>query len=152
VIERELDMANMAGQLPPMPEALMRELAESGGEVRITYKAPINRLQRAGKALGILRTVDSLTAAAEITDEALVVFEGKWGEIGREIGEINDVPPSLMNSDEEIAAIIAKKSQQAIAGNLVEAAPQLGRTIKDLAQAQATVKNEPAPIPYVQPA
>ncbi|PWG73548.1 phage head-tail adapter protein, partial [Enterococcus hirae] len=54
MIERELDILNRQGLLPPMPPALQ----EAAGEFEIEYDSPLSRAQRAEEASGFMRTLE----------------------------------------------------------------------------------------------
>jgi len=150
MIERELDILAMAGQLPPMPDELAEALEEGVG-LTVAFRAPINRLQKTDRAVGVLRTVEALAGPAQIDPSAYDVFSGKWGQIGRAIGEALGAPATLMNDDEEMERLAEQRANQQTIGEIVNAAPQLGKTIKDISQAQATAGNVPGTIPMVQP-
>lgn len=143
MIERELDILSAAGQIPPMPEQLM----ESG--IAIEFKAPVNKLQKTDAAVGILRTMETMAipAAADPTIWDAIDMQ----KAIRIIGEANGAPASVLRTPEEMAEISAKREQEASLKALVEAAPKLGKTVSDIAQAQATAANVPQPTPLVQP-
>ncbi len=145
VIERELDILSAAGTLPPMPEALL----EAGGAVAIEFKSPLNRLQRADDAMGILKTIEALTPLAQIDPGVLDIID--IPKSARIIAEASGSPADALRTPEEIEERNAEKKQQADLQQLVQAAPLLGKTARDLSQASATAQNQPAPIPYVQP-
>lgn len=147
MIAREIDILMAAGQLPPMPDALL----DAGGALAVDFKAPVNRLQQTDKAVGHLRTIEALTPAAQIDPTVFDIYKGKWHKVARTIAEANGAPVSDMNSDEEMAELAQKESQQQQFGELVQAAPQIGKTIRDITQAQATASNVPQPIPQVAP-
>ncbi len=124
IIERELDILSAAGQLPEMPE----QLVERGGGFAVEFKAPVNRLQKTDAAIGVLRTLEALAGAAEIDPSAYDVFAGKWAQIGRAIGEANGAPATLMNDEEEMAALAAAREERQQIGDIVaEAVIELQR-------------------------
>lgn len=145
IIERELDILSAAGVLPPMPEALM----EAGGAIAIEFKSPLNRLQRADDAMGILKTLEALTPLAQIDPGVLDIID--IPKSARIIAEASGSPADALRTPEEIEERNAEKKQQADLQQLVQAAPLLGKTARDLSQANATAQNQPQPIPYVQP-
>ena len=146
IIERELDILSAAGVLPPPPEQLL----EAQGGIAIEFRSPLNRLMRADDAMGILKTYEALSPLATIDPTVLDVLDIQKG--ARIIAEASGAPADTLRTADEIASIRAEQKQQADIKQLVEAAPQLGKTARDLAQVQATTQNAPAAIPYVQPA
>lgn len=128
-IERELDIAAMAGQLPPMPD----ELIEAGGEVTIEYTAPINRLQRSEDGVAILRTLEQLAPLAQLDPSVMDIFDPQM--TARELSEINGVPAKVLRSKEQMAELEEEKQAAAEAQSLLEAAPIISSSVKDLAAA-----------------
>ena len=53
MVERELDLLDQMGWLPPMPAVLK----EAGGLVDVDYTSPLNKAQRAEEGLAIVRTI-----------------------------------------------------------------------------------------------
>jgi hypothetical protein len=107
MIERELDILATAGVLPPMPQKLI----EAGGMVDVEYVSPLNLAQRADEGVAILRTLESVAPLAQID-------------------------PSVMDAfDAPAVARDRANAQQAQA--LLQAAPVVSSSAKDLAQAQA---------------
>lgn len=137
LIEREIDILAAAGALPPMPDALV----ERGGTFAITYDSPLTRVQRAEEGVGILRTFEAVVPMAQIDPGVLDVF--KLDDVVRELSDINGIEAKLMWSKDEMQVIKAQKAQQQQAAALLEAAPVLGKTAKDLAQAEAAAASAP---------
>lgn len=148
MIERELDILAMAGQLPPMPDALAEALEEGVG-LAVAFKAPINRLQKTDKAVGVLKAWEALTPLAAHDPSVLDVIDTDEG--ARVVAESAGAPPSTMRTPEQIAEIRKGRQNRADIEQMVKAAPQLAKTARDLSQAQATAGNVPQPIPMVQP-
>jgi len=146
IIERELDILSAAGALPPPPE----QLFEAEGGIAIEFKSPLNRLMRADDAMGILKTYEALSPLAAIDPTVLDVLDIQKG--ARIIAEASGAPADALRTPDEIAAIREQQQQRADIEQLVKAAPQLGKTARDLAQASATAQNSPGAIPMVQPA
>jgi hypothetical protein len=144
MIERELDILAAAGQLPQLPDKLM----ESGG-FAIEFKAPVNKLQKTDAAVGILRTIETMAipAAADPTIWDMIDMPKAM----RIVGEANGAPASVMRTPEEMAELAEKRQQAADLEQVVKAAPQLAKTVRDISQAQATSANIPQPIPQIAP-
>ena len=139
-IAAELELAFEDGELPPMP----MELIEAGGMLEVEYSAPLNRLMRSEDSIAILRSVEVMGPMAQIDPDVQHVMKVK--EAYREVCEINGVPERLLNSPEEVAALVADSQQQAQLQQLLAAAPVAASTIKDLSMARATAGNAPPPI------
>ncbi|MBP8294776.1 MAG: head-tail connector protein [Burkholderiales bacterium] len=137
LIEREIDILAAAGMLPEMPDAL----AERGGNFAIVYESPLTRVQRAEEGVGIMRTFESITPLAQIDPSIMDIFI--LDETVRELADINGLEAKLMRSRSEMEALKAKRAQQEQAAALLQAAPVLGKTAKDLAQAEAIGASAP---------
>lgn len=136
-IERELDIASMAGKLPPMPEVL----AQRGGEIRIEYDSPLSRAQRSEEGVSILRTMEAVTQMATVDPSVLDAYDIPG--MARELGEINGVPAKLIRSLEQIAEIQDKRQQQIAMKEFVDAAKPTAEAAQALAQAEATAASAP---------
>jgi hypothetical protein len=130
MIERELDILMHAGALPPMPEALI----EAGGDVVIEYTGELNRIQRAEDGVAILRTFEQLAPIAQIDPGVYDIFDTQV--VARELSSINGVPEKALRSEKQMAAIDAQKRQENQAAQMLEAAPVVSSSIKDLMAAQ----------------
>lgn len=138
MIEREIDILARAGVLPPMPDAL-REL---GGTVEIEYVSPLNRAQRAEEGVAIMRTLEAVTPLAQVDPKVLMVFDPE--AIARELADINGVPAKVLRTPEQMKAMEDQQAQASQAQALLQAAPVVGSTVKDLAQAQSLAAANPA--------
>ena len=137
LINREIDILARAGVLPPMPPALI----EAGGLVDVEYQSPLNRAQRADEGVAILRTLESLAPLAQIDPNVMSVFDPE--AIARELADINGVPIKVMRTPDQIAAMQQAQASAQQAQQLLQAAPVVAGSMKDLAQAQALSGNAP---------
>ncbi len=126
MIERELDLLNDQGLLPPLTPAL----AEAEGEYEIVYDSPLSRTQRAEEAAGYLRTFESAAMAAEATGDPTGMDHFNMDVIIPELAAINAMPVSWMSSPEDIAAKREARAQQKQTQQLLEAAPAAAGMIK----------------------
>lgn len=138
LIEREIDILARAGLLPPMPD----ELIQAGGEVEVEYVSPLNRAQRADEGVAILRTLESIAPLAQIDPSVMMVFDP--AAVARELADINGVPQKVLRTPEQIEAMQQQQAQQQAAAALLQAAPVVGKTAKDLAQAQSIAGASPS--------
>jgi hypothetical protein len=139
-IERELDILAAAGQLPPMPDALI----EAGGMVEIMYESPLNRLQKSEDGVGILRTLETLAPLAQVDPTVADVMDPEAA--ARILAEVNGVPAKALRSPKRVQAIREGRAEQQEMSQLLQAAPVAASTIKDLSAAQAQARNNPMPL------
>ena len=118
LIAREIEILSKAGQLPPMPDALL----EAGGEVEIEYVSPLNRAQRAEEGVAIMRTLEAITPLAQFDPNVLSVFDPM--AVARELADINGVPQKVLRTEEQIEAMEAQKAHAAQAAALVHTSPR----------------------------
>lgn len=138
LIQRELDILARAGALPPMPPLLQ----QMGGMVDIEYVSPLNRAQRAEEGVAIMNTLQAISPLAQVDPSVLMVFDPQ--AIARELAEINGVPAKVLRSDDEIQAMKDQQAQAAQAQQLLQAAPVIASSAKDMAQAQSLAGAAPS--------
>jgi hypothetical protein len=143
MIERELDILNAAGMLPPLPD----ELAEAGGLVDIEYVAPLNRLQRAEEGVGILKTLEGLAPLAEIDPTIMDVLDPE--EAARMMADVNGMPSRALRSPKRVQAMRQGREEQQQMQSLLQAAPVAASAAKDLAAAQQTARQAPGILPGI---
>lgn len=131
MIERELDIAAVAGLLPPMPD----ELIEAEGEYEIEFTAPLNRMQKSEEALGAERVMQSVISLAGIYPD--ITDNVNPDEYVNVIKDANAAPAKMFRDDNEKAQLRDAKAQQAQMQQVMEAAPGVAGAVKDIAQAQA---------------
>ena len=129
IIARELDILQNAGALPPQPD----QLRKRGGLLKIEYDSPLTRAQRAEEGVGILRTLEAITPIANIDPNVLKAINAE--RTLRHLREINGAPADMLFTPEELAAKAEAEQQQQNLAGLVEAAPAISQTVKNLAQA-----------------
>jgi len=131
--ERELDILNAAGMLPPMPEALI----EAGAEVQVEYQSPLAIAQRSETGASILRTLEAVTPLAQLPEgqEAMRVFN--ITESMLELARINGYPAKALRSKDEIKALEEQDQQALQAQQLLQAAPVVTQSLESLAKVQA---------------
>jgi hypothetical protein len=137
-IERELDILAAAGEIPPMPDALI----EAGGLFEIEFSSPLERARRAEEGVAILRTFEQLAPMASVSGPS-VFRRFNMDEASKVLAEINGVPSSILLSDEELEQVKAQEAQQAEMANVLQAAPVAASAAKDLAAAQSLAASQP---------
>ena len=128
MIERELDVLQKQGLLPPMPEIMIE--AKAGFEVE--YDSPLSRAQRAEEASGWLRTLEAAIAYANTTQDLGVLDQFDSDVIYRQLAEINAVPSSWMRDPKAVQEIRASRAEQQQMQQMVEAAPAAAGVMKAL--------------------
>lgn len=135
IIQRELDIAEAAGLLPPMPAELQAE----GGAVEIDYLSPMARTQKNEEAAGLLRTLEVMQPLAQIDPAVLEGIDA--AKALRVLARANGVE-SLLRSEKEVAARVAEKMQQAQAQQMADAAPGMARATRDVVEAGAVARQQ----------
>lgn len=130
---RELDILSAAGQLPPMPDALI----DRGGEVSIEYQSPLALAQRAETGVAILRTLESVTALAQTEEGAKAMRVFNIAETVRELALVNNFPAKALRTKAELGEMNEQDAAQQQAAQLLQAAPVVTQSIESLANAQA---------------
>lgn len=149
MIEREIDILAAADQLPEMPQKLL----DMGGLYSTEFDSPLSRARRAEEGISIMRSFEQLASIASVLgpDGAAQVFKRvNMDEATKTIFEINGTPAKVLYTDEEMEQIDAQNAQASQAQQLLQAAPVLADTAKNLAQAQSMAASVPAgPAPAV---
>ncbi len=128
MIDRELDVLQMQGLLPQMPDILI----EAEGEYDVSYDSPLSRSQRSEEAAGWLRTLEAAIAYANTTQDLGVLDAFNTDVIYPELAEINAVPASWMRGGDEIQKIREGRAQAQQTQQMIEAAPAAAGVMKQL--------------------
>jgi hypothetical protein len=140
MIEREIDLLSASGALPELTD----ELREMGGYLEIEFTAPINQMQKAADGLAIQRTLEAITPIANIDPSVLEEFDLR--ETARVLASSNGMPAKCLKSDDRRAEEAEEKQAMQDAQMLLEAAPVLTSSMKNMAQAQAAAASVPSNI------
>jgi hypothetical protein len=88
MIEREIDVESSLGRLPPMPP----RLREAKGEYQVVYTSPLALSQRASRAAGFMRVVETAKEIVNITQDPSYLdsfdFDTALPEIARDQGVV----------------------------------------------------------------
>lgn len=131
--ERELQLLHDAGQLADLE--IPPELVEAEGEYKIEFTSPMRRAMRSSEALGLARTLEILTPFSQIDPTVLDVFD--TAQFPRELADINGVPANMLRSPEAVMALREQRADRETAAAVLEAAPALSDTAKNITQMQA---------------
>jgi hypothetical protein len=130
LIEREIDIANKAGLLPPMPP----EIEEIEGEYETEYTSPLARAMRAQDALAIARTFEMLPGAIAIDKTAAYVIDVPASI--RELAEINGMPAKLVRDKKAVDEITSQNAEAEQAVQAAELAPDISTAALNAAKAE----------------
>lgn len=125
-IEREIDVLNRQGLLPPQPQILQ----DAGAEFTVQYDSPLSRSQRAEEGAGLLRTVETALGVVNVTQDMAPLDHFNFDVILPEISAINGVPAKWMRSLEDISRIRQGRQQQLQTQQALDAAPAAAGLIK----------------------
>ena len=128
LIEREFDILDAQGLLPPLPPILL----EAGGEYEIEYVSPLSRAMKAEEGVGILRTLEMVQPIAAVDPGVMDNFN--TDEITRTLADTNGAPQRILRGDDEIAAMREQRGQQEAMQAGLAGAPQAADAALKVAQ------------------
>lgn len=134
VIAKELEICTRAGQLEPMPPEMAEAFMAGQAALQVQYESPIRRAQDAGAGTAMLRTIEVAGALQQFDPSIKNMLNAP--RILKEIAKVYGAPVKIFNTDEEKQAADMNDAQLAQAQQMLQAAPIIGKTAKDLAQAQ----------------
>ena len=117
IIEREFDILDSQGAIPPIPEVLL----EAGDEYEIEYVSPLTQSMKAPQGVAILKTIEMVAPLA--AQDGAVWDNFDTDEIAQQLADINGVPPSILRSDDGIEEIRRRRQQNEQGTNALAAAP-----------------------------
>lgn len=126
LIERELDILQAQGQLPPMP----RILREAKGEYKTIYDSPISRTQKSEWASGAMRAMEVFANYASVTGKSEILDTINIVTASQEIAEIYGVPAHWLSTPEELAEKKMLAQRAAAMQATIQAAPAMASMAK----------------------
>lgn len=126
MIERELDVLDQLGLLPPPPSQLL----EAGGEFAIEYDNPMARMVRAENAAGFMRSLETALNFATTTQDPRPLDWFNFDEAMPDIMDINGAPVKWTNTVEAVQRIRAERAQQVQQQQVIDAAPSIAALAK----------------------
>ena len=118
-IEREFDLLQWQGLIPPPPPALI----EAGAAYKVEYDAPLNRAMRADEAAGTMRTFQWAAEIAAQTQNPAVMDYFDTDAIIPELMAINGAPFRFMRDPKQVQAIRQGRQQAQAQQQLTQALP-----------------------------
>ena len=134
VIAKELEICTRAGQLEPMPTEMAEALAAGQATLQVLYESPIRRAQDAGDGMAVLRTIEVAGVLQQFDPSVKNIINAP--RILKEIAKVYGAPAKIFNTEEEKAAADMNDAQLAQAQQMLEAAPVISQSAKNLAEAQ----------------
>lgn len=117
--DRELDLLQLQGLLPPMPPLLR----QAKGDYKIVWESPISRTQKAEWASGALRTIEALMNVANTIQDPSILDYIDWDMAAPAIAEIYGTPLSWLRTVDNIKAIRQQRAKQQALQAAIQAAP-----------------------------
>ena len=110
LIERAWGVLDRAGLLPPPPVEAVPELA--GQEIKIEFISILAMAQKQAGIAAINQTVGFIGQVAQLTQNPDALDKLNVDEAIAEVAEMHGVPPKMIRSDEEVAALREQRQQQ----------------------------------------
>jgi len=129
MIERELDILEQQGLLPPPPQVLV----EAEGEYDIVYESAATRLQKEEEIQAVRAAYADIIPLMEL--DPTVASVPKIHETARFLLEARGVPARLINSEEEVREELAAEAEVSQEEQAIDAIPGMARAAKDLQSA-----------------
>jgi hypothetical protein len=131
LIDRELDILSRQGVLQPQPKMLK----SAKGKYKIVYDSPITRAQKAERVSGALRTMEAFGQYAQLSQNPAVLDTINMDVAAPQIADAYGVPPTWLNTPEDIAKIRQARAQQQAQQTAIQAAPAAAAMMKTQAAA-----------------
>jgi hypothetical protein len=134
MIERELDILDRMGLLPEMPPALR----EAEGQYKVAYDSPLNRAELAQESLSLVRTLEIIGPALQVSDNPQRHFRRINMDLAvAGVARNSGMPESWLHTDEEMAAQDEREAAQQQVEAMSQIIPAAGQAAKNFAQADA---------------
>ncbi len=138
LIDRVFALMFRAGKFPAPPEILKRY-----PEIRVEYVSPLARAQKASEGAAIVRTFEALAPIGQANPDVYDNFDGD--QVAQLLADAYGLPPRAVRDPKRVAQLRQQKSQAMQMAALAQAAPGLGKAMKDATQAGAIGLNAGKP-------
>lgn len=105
------------------------------GSLQIEFESPLVHMQQAGEIKGVFETLESAMSLAQVDPTVLDRID--MGEALTIIANYKGVPSRILRTPEQIQALGEARAQQQQAEQLLQAAPVLSQSMKNLKEAGA---------------
>ena len=126
MIEREIDLLETQGLLPPVPGIL----AEAGAGFMVEYDAPMSRMARAENAAGFVRALDLAVEFFKVTQNPEPLDWFNFDVAIPAIQDIQGAPTAWTHTPEEVKKIRDKRNSAAETQQMIDAAPAAASVMK----------------------
>ena len=126
LIENTFAEMSERGMFPPPPEELL-----GSGKLRVEYISILHQAQRAVGVSAVDRLLTMVGGMAQFWPQALDKID--TDEVIDDVAERLGTPPKIVRGLDEVEEVRAAREQNERAMAAVAAAPQVGKTVKDLA-------------------
>ena len=126
LIEREIDVLERQGLLPPLPGIL----AEAGGGFIVEYDSPMARMARAENAAGFMRSLDFAVEFLKTTQDPSILDWFNFDKAMPAILDINGSPVAWTSTADDVKKKRAGREQAAQEQQMIEAAPAMASLVK----------------------
>lgn len=126
MIEREVDLLLYQGLVPPPP----RSVLEAGGQYKVEYDAPLNRMMRAEEAAGTMRSVQWASEIVSQTQDPSPMDWFDWDTLIPELADINGVPFRFIADPATVAMKRQGREQDKQAAQVTQALPGMAAMAK----------------------
>lgn len=127
-VARELEIIRRYGLLDDVPDELYEDEA-----LQLEFESPMTRMQQSGEIQGLYETLESAMSLSQVDPSILDRFN--MDEALKVIAEYKGVPTKVLRSDEQVAAMGEARAQTEQASQLLQAAPVLTQSMKNLKDA-----------------
>ena len=131
-IRREIDILSQYGVLDDVPDELMYD-----GSLAIEFESPAVHMQQATAINGLMEWMQSVMGMAQVDPSVLDIVD--FQAAARKIADYKDVATEVIRSPEAAAQLGQQRAQAQQAQALLQAAPAVSQTIKNLRGADAGV-------------
>ena len=106
----------------------------------VQYESPIVRSQKADEGTAILRTLETATALQQFDPSIKNKINAQ--RVLEKVADVWGAPVTIFNTEDEQAAKDMEDAQLAQAQQMLAAAPVIGKSAKDMAEAQKIASTE----------
>lgn len=138
IIEREIEILEASGMLPPKP-AILEQMGEG---LEVEYVSPLNRAQMADEGVAIAQTLQFAQSFAPENPKIMRIFKDM--DAIRKVAQVNGMESNLLYSDEELAKQDQQSQISETVQNTIAASQPASVAAKNFAQAQALAASTPS--------
>lgn len=127
-IEREIDVLQSLGLVPPMPPMLL----QARGEYTVQYDSPLSRMAKAEESAGFMQTLDWVKEIVAVTQNPEPLDHFNFDVAIPGVAENRGVPESWMNSAASVEQKRKGRQQAQQTQQMIDAAPAAASAMKTM--------------------